>query len=137
MRIAREIFTASMGLMDELDREGKAENRDTGEYAARTPGIVNMMTAEFRILDGEHGGFTGVETMDDPVLRIPDAYALGVMEYGLAANLLADENPALAGFFQQRYEELRNIFFSRRRAGGDEKIEDLYGGIEYGQFGRW
>lgn len=137
MKSVEEIFSAAMGLMDELDGEGRARHEATEEYGRRTPGIVNTMISEYRILDGESGGFVTVEAMEDPVLKIPDAYALGVMDYGLAANLLADENPALAAFFQQRYEELRNIYFSRRCAGGDGEIEDLYGGVEFGRFGRW
>lgn len=136
MRTAEEIFHAAMGLMDELDGQGAAVHQGTGEYARRCPGIVNMMIAEYRILEGTGSGFTPVEALEDPVLKIPDTYALGVMHYGLAANLLVDENPAAAGFFQERYEELRDSYFSRRPAG-EEQVEDLYGGIEFGRFGRW
>ena len=138
MKTGKDIFDAAMGLMDELDREGKPDNPDTAEYSRRTPGIVNMMVAEYRILAGEKGGIVPVEDMEEPLLRIPDVYAVGVMHYGLAANLLVDENPAAASFYEQRYEELRNIYFARFGAeGGDGAIEDLYGGIEFGQFGRW
>lgn len=137
MMTLEEIFTAAMGLMDELDAAGSARNDDTLEYAARAPGIVNMMISEYRILSGKAGSFTAVEKMDDPVLLVDDTYAAAVMHYGLAANLLVDENPAAASFFQQRYEELRNIYFSRRTANTDEAVEDMYGGIEYGRFARW
>ena len=64
-------------------------------------------------------------------------YAIGVMQYGLAANLLVDENPTAASFYEQRYEEMRNLYFARRPAEDGEKIVDLYGGIEYGEFGSW
>lgn len=137
MRTVNDIFTAAMGLMDELDDAGSPATRDTEPYRLRTPGIVNMMISEYRILSGQTGGFAAVEGMDDPVLRIDDAYALGVMHYGLAANLLVDENPAAASFFERRYEELRNIHFSRRPADTGESVENLYGGIEYGRFGGW
>ncbi len=137
MKTAEDIFGAAMGLMDELDGEGNPRNADTAEYERRAAGIVNMMIAEYRILDGQNGGFVPVEALGDPVLKIPDTYALGVMHYGLAANLLADENPAAAGFYEQRYEELRNIYFSRRMADGEGVVEDLYGGVEFGKFGRW
>lgn len=133
MKTLNDIFTAAMGLMDELD----SADRDTRGYRLRTPGIVNMMIAEYRVLAGMPGSFPATETMEDPVLKIDDAYAIGVMHYGLAANLLIDENPGAAGFFQQRYEELRNLYFSRRPACAEERVEDLYGGIEYGKFGRW
>ncbi len=137
MKTGKDIFDAAMGLMDELDREGRPDNPDTEEYARRAPGILNMMVAEYRILAGEKGGILPLEALEEPVLRIPDVYAVGVMHYGLAANLLVDENPAAAGFYEQRYEELRNIYFTRFGAEPDAAVEDLYGGIEFGQFGRW
>lgn len=137
MKTVKDIFIQAMGLMDELDSAGGAENGGTAEYERRTPGIVNMMISEYRIIAGLPGAFIAVESMDDPVMKIDDAYAAGVMHYGLAANLLVDENPAAASFYEQRYEELRNIYFSRRKAEGGEKIEDMYGGLEYGQFARW
>ena len=137
MKTVKDIFTAAMGLMDELGSEGEAQNRDTQTYERRTPGIVNLMLAEYGILAGGRCHFPQVETLEDPVLRIPDTYALGVMEYGLATNLLVDENPAAASFYQSRYEELRNIFFARRESDGGEAIQDMYGGIEFGRFGRW
>ena len=57
MKTLNDIFTAAMGLMDELDGSGSAHNRETEPYAQRAPGIVNMMAAEYRILSGEAGGF--------------------------------------------------------------------------------
>ena len=138
MKTVKDVFDAAMGLMDELGADGQARTSATKEYEYRTPGIVNMMAAEYRILAGEKGGTVPVESMEEPILKIPDVYAAGVMHYGLAANLLVDENPAAAGFYEQRYEELRNLYFTRRGAEeGDSAIEDLYGGIEFGQFGRW
>ena len=63
-------------------------------------------------------------------------YGLAAMPYGLAANLLVDENPAPASFFQQRYEELRAVYLARRKAS-IEDIEMLYGGVGQGEFARW
>ena len=58
------------------------------------------------------------------------------MPYGLAANLLVDENPSAASFYQQRYEELRAMFIARLPAGVED-IELLYGGVGGGSFSRW
>lgn len=137
MKTAEEVFKASMGLMDELSADGSARTSDTMEYEHRTPGIINMMISEYRILAGMSGGFVPVESLEDPILKIDDTYAIGVMQYGLAANLLVDENPTAASFYEQRYEELRTLYFARRPAEGGEEIVDLYGGIEYGKFGGW
>ena len=62
---------------------------------------------------------------------------LGLTAAVLAANLLVDENPTAASFYEQRYEEMRNLYFARRPAEDGEEIVDMYGGIEYGRFGRW
>lgn len=63
-------------------------------------------------------------------------YGLSALPYGLAANLLVDENPAAASFYQQRYEELRAVYLARRRTDLED-IELLYGGVEQGNFARW
>lgn len=73
--------------------------------------------------------------MDEPV-PVETNYALGAMPYGLAANLLVDENPTAASFYQQRYEELRALFVSRLKASVED-IDMLYGGVGEGRFARW
>ena len=137
MKTVKDVFDAAMGLMDELGADGQARTSATKEYEYRTPGIVNMMISEYRMLAGQAGGFVAVEGLEDYILKIDDTYAIGVMQYGLAANLLVDENPTAASFYEQRYEEMRNLYFSRRPAEDGEEIVDMYGGIEYGRFGRW
>lgn len=132
----KDVFSAAMALMDELNAEGNAQTSDTREYEYRTPAIINMMVAEKRILAGERGTMLPVSALSDMLLNIDDNYALSVMQYGLAANLLIDENPTAAGFCQQRYEELRDRYMLRQQAA-QSVVEDLYGGIEYGQFARW
>lgn len=132
----KDVFGAAMALMDELNAEGNAQTSDTREYEHRTPAIINMMIAEKRILAGERGTMLPVSALSDMLLNIDDNYALSVMQYGLAANLLIDENPTAAGFYQQRYEELRDRYMLRQQAA-QSVVEDLYGGIEYGQFARW
>ena len=59
-----------------------------------------------------------------------------MLPYGLAAHLLLDENPDVAAFFNQRYAELLSEY-RRGIPAASEDIQDLYGGIEYGQFARW
>ena len=56
------------------------------------------------------------------------------------AKLLSEENPALANYFQQLYEQ-RLI---KAKLGVPAAFEDIggepggaYGGIEYGEFSRW
>lgn len=136
MTTVGEVFDAAMALMDELGRTGEPRTKDTKEYEYRTPQIIGTLIAEFRLMSGERGGFVRPESLDDNILKIDDGYALGVMQYGLAAKLLLDENPASASFFHQKYDELKALYFSRAQADVGE-IENLYGGIEYGQFAHW
>jgi hypothetical protein len=131
-----EVFDGAMSLMDELNSEGSAQTSDTKEYEYRSPGIINALIAEKRIICGEKGAYTTVTELEDPLLNIEDSYARVVLPYGLAANLLIDENPTSASFFEQRYEEIRDRFLLRQEADTGE-VTDVYGGIEYGEFSRW
>ena len=125
-----------MSLIDELDREGEHETNDTKDYEHRTPAIVETLIAEKKIFFGERGRTETAESMDDYIIGADDVYVMGVMQYGLAAKLLLDEDPPAASFFNQKYEENRRLYALREKdkIGG---IEDLYGGIEYGEFSRW
>ena len=136
MAYVEDVFDAAMGIMDELSASGEALTSDTEEYALRTPPIVNMLVSELKMLTGERGDWLPVESMEDVVPVGDTSYALGALPYGLAANLLVDENPSAAGFYQQRYEEMRAYYLARIQAvTGD--IVNVYGGIEYGEFSRW
>ena len=131
-----DVFNATMAIMDELSNTGQAQTTDTKEYEYRTPSIINMMVSELKMLTGDFEDWLAVESMDDLVPEANTSYALGCMPYGLAANLLVDENPTAASFYQQRYEELRNVYVSRQSASVDD-ITNFYGGIGYGEFARW
>jgi len=132
---ARDIFSAAMSIMDELSPSGEAAHSDTREYEQRAPAILNVMLTELKVLRGDSDGWLPVESLDEPV-SVETNYALGAMPYGLAANLLVDENPSAASFYQQRYEELRAMFIARLPASVED-IELLYGGVGGGSFSRW
>ncbi len=135
MTTARDIFSAAMSIMDELSPSGEAAHSDTREYEQRAPAILNVMLTELKVLRGDSDGWLPVESLAEPV-SVETNYALGAMPYGLAANLLVDENPSAASFYQQRYEELRAMFIARLPASVED-IELLYGGVGGGSFSRW
>lgn len=141
---AQQIFEMAMDLMDERSADGMIPAGDTAEYHNRTLSILNMLRGELYpysdtyTAEGEDGrpiatyikNFTSPVDMDDYICQ-------SIMPYGLAAHLLVDENPSVASFFNQRYEELK-----RELKNGmptvSEDIVDIYGGIsEYNEFGRW
>ncbi len=136
-----DVFNAALALMDELSRADPAQSdpaqSGTADYAARTPAILDSLVCEFLTLEGDaDNAALPLEALDDPLLLVPDRYARGVLPYGLAAHLLADENPNAASFLQQRYEELRDRSALRRPATCD-RITDIYGFSEMSRFGRW
>ncbi len=143
---AQQVFELAMHLMDETNEAtGKADNADTKEYKNRTIAILNILRVEcypysdtYQVVEpGKRpicpeipaGDFTSPIGLDDGICQ-------GVLPYGLAAKLLLGEDDDKAGFFQQCYEErLAQMAQSLPTVAGD--IEDLYGGIEHGQFARW
>ena len=136
MAYVSDVFDAAMGIMDELGQTGQAQTSDTQEYEYRTPAIINMLVGELHMLLGNRDNWLPVPSLDDMIPTADTNYALSALPYGLAANLLIDENPTAASFSQQRYEELRAIYLSRQQADVSD-ITNLYGGIEYGEFSRW
>lgn len=134
---AQDIFDAAMGLMSEVDdTSGRTDTQDTKEYKQRTLLILNTLRGEFMtITNGERTmpkritDFTSKVGLDDFVCQT-------ILPYGLAAHLLLDENANVASFFQQRYDELKRQYGSVR-VDGSTDITDVYGGIEYKEFGWW
>ena len=141
---AQQVFELSMHLMDEINESsGSADTADTKEYKNRTLAILNVLRVECwpasdtytvaepgkRPICPEITSFTAALPLDDGICQ-------GVLPYGLAAHLLLDENPDVAAFFNQRYAELLSEY-RRGIPAASEDIQDLYGGIEYGQFARW
>ena len=137
-----DVFDVTMQLIDEVSDTGATQTTDTEEYRNRTIGIMNILISECYPFSDEKdntkldSAWRAVEENDDSLKGIDNTLALGVMPYGLAANLLTDENPTAANYYQQRYEALLAVKRSRMQADVGE-IENVYGGIEYGYFSRW
>lgn len=137
-----DVFDVTMQLIDEVSDTGATQTTDTEEYRNRTIGIMNILISECYPFSDEKdntkldSAWRAVEEFDDELKGIDNTLALGVMPYGLAANLLTDENPTAANYYQQRYEALLAAKRSRMQADVGE-IENVYGGIEYGYFSRW
>ncbi len=140
---AQWIFDRAMALMDELNEStGKADTADTKEYKNRTLSTLNVLLPEcfpcsdtYRATPGKRPICPEVTSMAD-VVWLDDGVCRGALPYGLAAHLLLMEDPDTANYFQQRYEEK----LAQLRTGIPatvENIGDIYGGIGYGQFGRW
>lgn len=140
------VFNKAMYLIDaQNESTGSTDNSDTTEYKVRTLGILNNLIDDaypasdtFAIgEDGKRPALDDLTSFSDEIKM--DPYIVrSVLPCGLAAKLLSEENPTLADFFWQLYEQR----LAKARAGvpaSFESIEDglPYGGIEYGEFARW
>lgn len=141
---AQDVFDIAMGLMDEVNEStGATDTSDTKEYKQRTLLILTALRGElYPYSDTLEDAGPGKRPVCHPIrdfetaIDLDDVLAQTVMPYGLAAQLLLDENPSAAAFLQQRYEELIAAL-SRSMSAVSEDITNVYGGIEYGQFSRW
>ena len=142
---AQRVFDLAMGLMDEVNEtSGGTDDADTREYKVRTLLILNALRGElFPYSDtyaAEEPGkrpILAVIQSFDQVIGMDDYICQSVLPYGLAAQLLLDENPDSASFFQQRYEEMR-MNLAKGLPKQSESISDVYGVVSpYNEFSRW
>lgn len=147
-KTVQAIFDKTMYLIDaQNEATGKTMTGDTKEYEVRTVGILNNLLdvvypASDTFAIGEDGkrpaldditGFQDELDLDARILR-------DVLPCGLAARLLSEENPRLADYFQQLFEEHLMRAMSTRPAAFESIDGDLngaYGGIEFGKFSHW
>ena len=142
---AQRVFDLAMGLMDEVNEtSGGTDDADTREYKLRTLLSLNALRGElFPYSDTyaaeEPGKRPILEVIQsfDQVIGMDDYICQSVLPYGLAAQLLLDENPDSASFFQQRYEEMR-MNLAKGLPQQSESISDVYGIVSpYNEFSRW
>ena len=142
---AQQVFDTTMGLIDEVNESsGATDTADTKEYKVRTLYILNALRGELypysdTYQEPSDGGrpIAPIILSFDDIIQLDDYICQSVLPYGLAAQLLLDENPSSASFFQQRYEELRDGLM-KGYPKSSESIVDVYGCCsEYNEFGRW
>ena len=139
------IFDKAMYLIDaQNESTGSTTSGDTKEYRVRTIGILNNLLdvvypasstyptyGDGRPALDDITGFEDEIDLDPRILR-------DILPNGLAAHLLSEENPSLAEYFQQLFEEhLASALYGVRAKF--ESVDDAlpYGGIEFGRFSRW
>ena len=141
---AQQVFDIAMGLMDEVNgNSGATDTSDTKEYKQRTLFILTALRGElYPYSDTYTAPTSGKRPIARPItdftaaIDLDDFLCQSVMPYGLAAQLLLNEDAAAASFMQQRYEELIQRY-GRGIPQGSENIENVYGGIEHGEYSVW
>lgn len=121
----QNVFDTAMALTDNVT--------DNADYLARIIPIVNNLLPELyqfsdtkTVVAGSRPLPTFVTSVSD-ALTIDDALARGVLPHGVISRLFTDENPALANFHQQLYEQ--GLMRFKNFPKDFEGIEDVYGGI--------
>lgn len=137
------IFDQAIKLMDEQNDAGLSVWSDTEEYQNRAIAIMNALIGEcYPYSDtytidtpGKRPIATPVFTVDD-VVQLDDSLARTVLPYGLAAELIKNDDPTLGNYFLQRYQELLARHSKSIPAAWDT-IEDVYGVSDHSSFARW
>jgi hypothetical protein len=132
---AQQVFDLAIGLMGEVDSAGLTDTSANAEYKNRTLLILNALRGELFPYSDNYAVTTGgtrpvMTYISDftTAIGLDDVIAQTVLPYGLAAQLTINDDPNLASFFQQRYEEL--IRKLQNTPSEWESIEDMYGGID-------
>lgn len=144
MSTVQDVFDIAIRLMDaQNESTGATDTADTKEYRLRAPSLVNsLLDRAYPASDTYQTVGKGLRPVCEKVSAMEDALDLderictGVLPYGLAGLLLTEENPSLANFFWQTF--LEQLAEARTGLPAEiEAIEDAYGGLECGRFGRW
>jgi uncharacterized membrane protein len=132
---AETIFIMTMAMIDEMTDSGQLDETTTAEYKAKAPSILTMLQNEIIGIENRYRKQSEmvypvpIKTLEQSV-QIDDIKANTLLTNGLAANLMLHEDKALAGYFEQRYEELKGMFLKPTPKKPESK-EDIYGGLNY------
>lgn len=147
-KTVQAVFDKAIYLIDEQrEADGATKTSDTREYEVRTIGILNnLLDVVYPASDtyavteeGKRPALPDITAFTDE-LDLDARIVRDVLPLGLAARLLAEENPTLANYFQQLFEEHLREARQSMPCGFEDIDGDSggpYGGIEHGEFGRW
>lgn len=127
---AETIFIMTMAMIDEMTDTGQLDETTTAEYKAKAPSILTMLQNEIIGIENRYRKQSEmvypvpIKTLEQSV-QIDDIKANTLLTNGLAANLMLHEDKALAGYFEQRYEELKGMFL-KPNPKTPETREDKY-----------
>lgn len=102
----QDIYDITMALIDDMKNDGNVDYTSTKDYTARTPGILTILQTEVIIELKKKGA--NVSSLDKIVkmsdeVDLEDNICMGVLPYGLASRLLAQEDVSLSNDFSSLY----------------------------------
>jgi hypothetical protein len=143
MYSVQAVFDKAIHWIDaQNESTGSTNTADTKEYALRTPSIISLyLNVVYPYSDTYRNREDGRRPYLEPVRSMTDeldldAYiCMSVLPFALAAGLLVEENDAVANTALQIYQE--NLARAAALPAVVGYVEDVYGGLEHGQYGRW
>jgi hypothetical protein len=143
MYSVQAVFDKAIHWIDaQNESTGSTNTADTKEYALRTPSIISLyLNVVYPYSDTYRNREDGRRPYLEPVRSMTDeldldAYiCMSVLPFALAAGLLVEENDAVANAALQIYQE--NLARAAALPAAVGEVEDVYGGLEHGQYGRW
>lgn len=128
--LAEDIFKITMAMIDEMLTSGGLDEAAVAEYRAKAPYILTSLQNEIIGIENRYRKEKDfvypvpIESLDQTV-QINDIKANTLLTNGLAAHLMVHEDKSLAGFFQERYEEMKATFL-KPTPNEPETREDKY-----------
>lgn len=128
--LAEDIFTMTMAMIDEMNDNGTLDPTTTAEYRSKAPYILTMLQNEIIGIENryrkqnEYVYPVPIKVLEQ-IVQIDDIKANTLLTNGLASHLMMHENKALANFFQERYEEMKNRYLKPTPLPIEKKI-DVY-----------
>ena len=130
---AQTIYDITMSLMDERKNDGNVDVNSTKDYLARTPGILTILQTEI-VMELKRVG-AKISSLDEVKkmttdIDLEDDICFGIIPYGLAARLLAQEDTTLSNYFSSLYDNAFNRYLSEyKQLAKQEDREDVYGSL--------
>lgn len=115
MITAQQVLDMAWVLIDQVDEVGEIEQDVAQETKALS--VLTILQAELL----PNNQLPEVLTSLEDALSVDDRIAIRVLPYGLAAHLLLNEDPNVASFLNNRYDELK-----RKIPATSVKITDVY-----------
>lgn len=115
MVTGKQVYDLALVLIDEVTELGGLTPDTPKYYESKAKHIINMLQAELTAGNAEINIISDLSQ----TLSIPDKVALTALPYGVASQLMLNEDQGMASYFNARFDELKP-----KRAASIQPITD-------------